>query len=90
MFLSRSLSERNEHEKFEKSLGMPLSHLSNATPSKVQRAKPPSFFYNFSPLSELNNGMNTYGRAWPARVASTKKGICRGVISRVDWLRAQP
>ena len=56
MSLSISLSERNEHEKFEKSLGMPLSHLSNATPSKVQRAKPsPSIFAISRPPSELNS-----------------------------------
>ena len=54
MSLSRSLSERNEHKKFEKSLGMPLSHLSNPTPSKVQRAKhPPSIFAFSRPPSEL-------------------------------------
>jgi len=54
MSLSRSLSERNEHVKFEKSLGMPLSHLSNPTPSKVQREKPPpSIFAISSPPSEL-------------------------------------
>ena len=56
MSLSRSLSERNEHEKFEKSLGMPLSHLSNETPSKVQRTKPPPYIFAIScPPSELNS-----------------------------------
>jgi hypothetical protein len=55
MSLSRSLSE--VHVKFEKSLGMPLSHLSNPTPSKVKRAKsPPSTFAISCPVSELNNG----------------------------------
>jgi hypothetical protein len=54
MSLSRSLSERNEHEKFKKSLGIPLSHLSNPTPSKVQRAKPPPSIFAISrPPSEL-------------------------------------
>ena len=53
MSLSRSLSERNEHEKFGKSLGMSLSHLSNPTPSKVQRANPPSIFAISRPPSEL-------------------------------------
>jgi hypothetical protein len=52
--MSLSRSERNVHVKFEKSLEMPLSHLSNTTPSKVQRTKPtPSIFTISRPLSEL-------------------------------------
>ena len=55
MSLSRSPSKRIEHVKFEKSLGMPLSHLSNPTHSKVQRAKPPSSIFAISrPPSELS------------------------------------
>jgi hypothetical protein len=61
MSLSISLSERNEHEKFEKSFGMPLSHLSNPT-SKVQRAKPPPlYFCYFSPSKWVNGAQHAYG-----------------------------
>jgi len=50
----KEISERNVYVKFEKSFGMPQSHLSNPTPSKVQRAKPPPSLFAFShPPSEL-------------------------------------
>jgi len=74
MSLSRSLSERSEHEKIEKSLGMPLSHLSNATPSKVQRAKPSPFIFAISrPPSELNS-------AAQQTVSRRKKGYLEGAF----------
>jgi hypothetical protein len=41
MSLPRSLSERNEHEKFEKSLDMPLPHL-KTSPSIFAISRPPS------------------------------------------------
>ena len=74
MSLSRSPSKRIEHVKFEKSLGMPLSHLSNPTPSKVQRAKPSPFIFVISrPPSELNS-------AAQQTVPRRKKGVFRGAF----------
>ena len=53
----KEISEINVYVKFEKSLGMPQYHLSNPTPSKVQRAKPPPSNFAISrPPNELNNG----------------------------------
>jgi hypothetical protein len=46
----KEISEVNVYVKFEKSLGMPQSHPSNLTPSKVQRAKPPPSIFAISHL----------------------------------------
>jgi hypothetical protein len=46
----KEISETNVYVKFEKSFGMPQSHLSNPTPSKVQRAKPPPSIFVISRL----------------------------------------
>ena len=43
IYLRTKISERNVQVKFEKSLGMPQTHLSNPIPSKVQRATPSIF-----------------------------------------------
>jgi hypothetical protein len=75
MSLSRSLSEKNEHVKFEKSLGMSLSHLSNPTPSKVQRGKPPPLFLLFLGLQ--------VARQWcSADYPEKEEGVFRGGIFR--------
>jgi hypothetical protein len=43
--MTTKISEINVKVNFEKILGMAYTHLSNPTPSKVQRAKPPSSFF---------------------------------------------
>jgi hypothetical protein len=57
MPLSRSLSERNEHVKFEKSLGMPtISPLKlNSFKGSKGKTSPPSIFAISRPPSELNS-----------------------------------
>jgi hypothetical protein len=73
--MTTKISESNVYVKFENILGLAQTYLSNPTPSKAQRAKPPpSFFLQFL---KVNNSMNGYSRAWQATITRRKKGTCR-------------